>query len=403
MRELQIVVDPPRIELRLSLGAPDAARARELEHPNWTFASPIDTVCSIASLCRAVIARDCRLGHDAIVPDHSQIPMYGNRARSLSLACCLAVAVVTATALDACSTSTEPKSGFGSGHPSGKMITNVPDSGKPDGARVSPGNILYVTELNTNRLGKYDFATQRLLSTSVPTGLVPTDLVFTADGSKAYVTNQGSGTIGVIDVASNTQISTIPCACTPLRVALSPDGETLYATSGIVAAISTSTLAVDTILPAGLWEFNGLALNPVSSLMYVTTDNGLIFEIDRATGQAIGEISSTNTYQDLVVSGDGRYLFIANESGPLEVRVAYSGGFSDTLPAADSAFGLALTKDGTQLYITRPRLHDVLVLNTADYSVTRLITGGAPRRIAFDTTGKVAAITNDSGYVTFVK
>ena len=51
------------------------------------------------------------------------------------------------------------------------------------------------------------------------------------DGTRAYVTNLGSGTVSVIDTDTNTVIATITVGSGPAGVAVSPDGTRAYVTN----------------------------------------------------------------------------------------------------------------------------------------------------------------------------
>ena len=75
----------------------------------------------------------------------------------------------------------------------------------------------------------------------------------------------------------------------------------------------------------------------------------------------------------------------------------------DLVPAASFAFGMAVTPDDAELYMTRPVYGDVLVLNRATMTLVRSIHVGSPRRMTFDARGATAMIGNEAGYVQFVR
>src|SRR5712671_688732 len=71
----------------------------------------------------------------------------------------------------------------------------------------------------------------------------------------AYITNQSSSTVSVIDTATDTVIATIPVDLTPFGVAVSPDGSKVYVTnisSNTVSVIDTATNTVSATIPVGL-------------------------------------------------------------------------------------------------------------------------------------------------------
>jgi YVTN family beta-propeller protein len=72
--------------------------------------------------------------------------------------------------------------------------------------------------------------------------------------------------------------------------------------------------------------------------------------------------------------------------------------------AARNVFDVAVTPDGTQLWVSTLADGKVFVLDRTSRAVARVITtGGSPRYIAFDATGSRAVIANESGSVTFVR
>ena len=62
----------------------------------------------------------------------------------------------------------------------------------------------------------------------VPVGVNPWCVAITPDNAKVYVTNQGSGTVSVIDAATRTVVKTIEVGTEPFGCALKPDGSRLF-------------------------------------------------------------------------------------------------------------------------------------------------------------------------------
>tara|TARA_B100000315_G_scaffold260775_1_gene325086 strand:+ start:1015 stop:1377 length:363 start_codon:yes stop_codon:yes gene_type:complete len=86
----------------------------------------------------------------------------------------------------------------------------------------------------------------------------------TQSPTRAYVTNNASGTVSVIDVATNTVIATIPVEDAPNGVAITPDGTRVYVTnwlSNTVSVIDVSTNTVISTISVGDGP-NGVAITP---------------------------------------------------------------------------------------------------------------------------------------------
>jgi YVTN family beta-propeller protein len=63
-------------------------------------------------------------------------------------------------------------------------------------------------------------------------------------------------------------------------------------------------------------------------------------------------------------------------------------------------FGLAITPDEQQVWVTSPGTGDVLIIDRAARKLLRKLTvGGVPRRITFSDDGSLAFIANENGWV----
>src|SRR5204862_4011269 len=72
-----------------------------------------------------------------------------------------------------------------------------------------------------NFVSVIDTATNTVVAT-IPVGVAPNGIAITPDGTRAYVTDDGSDTVSVIDTTTNTVIGTIPVGVGPVAVAITP-------------------------------------------------------------------------------------------------------------------------------------------------------------------------------------
>src|SRR5258708_20237776 len=83
----------------------------------------------------------------------------------------------------------------------------------------------------------------------------PGGVAVSPDGSKVYVTNSlpFTGTVSVIDAATNTVSATIPVGPFPGGVAVSPDGTKVYVTifSNAASVMHTAPTTVSATIPLG--------------------------------------------------------------------------------------------------------------------------------------------------------
>jgi len=290
-------------------------------------------------------------------------------------------------------------------HPSGSAAGTPAVASRPFGIAISATGLVYVSRqdvpyLQVTQLPDTGFAD------SIRVGLDPTDVAFTSTGATAYVTNQASGTVSVIDVASKQTVDSIATAPygTPLRVVVGRDDQHFYVStdSATILEFSTATNAATQgwVLSGPV---NGLVFRPDGGILYATSTTGYLFEITPSTGVArYAQIGGAP--QDLAVSLTNDELWIADSAGDVQVLQAATAAPIATVTGATGVFGLTMSPDGTRLYASVPSTGQVLIIDRASRSIgNTLSVGGSPRRIAFDRFGTAALIANESGYVSVVK
>ena len=240
---------------------------------------------------------------------------------------------------------------------------------------------------------------------SIRVGSSPMDIAFNSAGTTAYVANQSSATLGVIDVAGKTSVDSVAIpGGSPLRVVVAPDDQHVYVSTslGVVTEVSTTTKAVTRQLTLG-GAVNGLAFQPSGAILYATNTSGSVFEITIASG-GVRQVTPGGVLQDVAISLDGVEIYIANQTGELDVRDAASGARITTIPGAANAFGLEISPDGARLYATVPDSGAVRIIDRAARAVVGTIpVTGTPRRVAFDRLGTTALIPNESGWINVIR
>ena len=151
----------------------------------------------------------------------------------------------------------------------------IPISGaSPSGLALNAdGSRLYVALNLTHEVAVIDTASRTIVR-RIPVGIFPYTTVVSADGSKVYVSNWGgkvpgpgdftdgqvpvivdrrtgipvSGTVSVIDTASNAVVKTIEVGLHPCAMALSPGGARIYVTNANSDTVSVIETASDAVL-----------------------------------------------------------------------------------------------------------------------------------------------------------
>jgi YVTN family beta-propeller protein len=288
------------------------------------------------------------------------------------------------------------------GRPFGTSVDTVQTGPAPYGIASAPSGVFYVTHIGGNTVAKGTFPTTIFSNATV--GSTPAHVAMAPNGGKAYVTNQFGGSVSVVDVASNTTTNTIITNGEPYNLIVAPSGGTVYASvkSGMVYLINTATEAIVDSFSA-IMEPNGFAFSPDGTRLYVSSRGaGMVVVYDTVTNTVLDTLDTGGLPQRMAVSADGTELYIANENLGLDIWNLGTASRIISLPM--EGYGLALSPDNSQLYVSSPQGGVVVVFNRASRAVVDSIaTGGGPRNITFSRYGVAALIANEAGWVTIVQ
>jgi YVTN family beta-propeller protein len=176
----------------------------------------------------------------------------------------------------------------------------------------------------------------------------------------AYVPNNRSGTVSVIDTATNAVVATVPVGGSPRQVAITPDGTRAYVTNvGALSVIDTATNTVVGSVPlAG--SPGVVAITPDGTRAYVTigfVTNGIVSVIDTATNTEVASVPFVGSVSGVAITPDGTRAYVANpyffsSDDNVSVIDTATNTIVATVPVVDSPDGVAITPDGTRVYVT---------------------------------------------------
>jgi YVTN family beta-propeller protein len=277
----------------------------------------------------------------------------------------------------------------------------LPLGGAPCGVAIRSRDTAYVTRAHGAAVERLDLTAGRFAGT-IPVGCVPSCVTFDAAGARAYVSIQFGDCIAVIDAVGHSQVATLPVPGDPFPVLLGTSGHVLYVATNKDRLYALSPRTGRTIatvpLPA---TSHFLALHPSGTRLYVATRaGGTVMEVDTMRHQVTRTFVTGGQPQELTVSKDGRWLYVANERDGLNVVSLATGRVVRTLDVGGAGVSLALSPDERSIYVGLVGAGAVAVVDRASLTVrTTLRTGGRPRGIAFDSTGRIAIVANESGWV----
>jgi len=285
------------------------------------------------------------------------------------------------------------------------VITRSAVAGVPFGAAISPSGAAYVTLPWANRLARATLPNTSFLS-DVSLGDLPSDVQFNRVGTRAYVSDQYSQSIAVVDVTTGSWVDTIPVTGDAFKVLVAPGDSILWVTTNAdsVYAIRLATHAVVARLATGA-AANGFAAR--DSMVWVSTRaGGTVLEVNAKT-YTINRTFVIGGYpQELIVPPHGDQLYIANEAGSVQTLDLASGTVVSTIPLpGGGGFAMARNPANGLLYVSTGYFSStVWVIDPATPTIVRrIITGGVPRRIAFNAAGTVGIVANEANWVDFIR
>ena len=104
----------------------------------------------------------------------------------------------------------------------------------------------YITNEESNDISVIDTPTNKVTAT-ISVGSNPVGAAINPNGTKVYVVNVHSNDVSVIDTATNTVTATVPAGSSPQGVAVSPNGKKVYVAnlgSNTISVIDTTTNTV---------------------------------------------------------------------------------------------------------------------------------------------------------------
>jgi len=274
--------------------------------------------------------------------------------------------------------------------------------------------LAYVTNQGSGNVSVIDTATHDVVAT-IPTQGGPVRIVVSADGRRAYVVNSTGNSVSALDLVNNVALKHIPVGVSPISVDMSHDEKKVYVNNyggASVSVIDTETNTLIVTIPVGT-DPKTLVVAPDGQKVYVLNEGtNDLSVIEVATDTVIGTIEVGDNPRGIIFSKDERMMYIANNGAlsgdTLDVPVD-SVSVVDlaldqvvaTIDVGDAPRGMALTPDGNQLYVVNSRSSNVSIIDTQTNKVIAtvpLVVSSTQPSISWDVViaadGKKAYVSN---------
>jgi YVTN family beta-propeller protein len=223
--------------------------------------------------------------------------------------------------------------------------------------------------------------------------------------NQAYVVNQGSNTVSVINTTTNAVTGTINVGTSPTAVTATPDVRYVYVAnsgSGNVTVIDTATNTVRATIKVGSSP-QDVAVNPAGTRAYLANfGSGTVSVINTSSNKVVGTISVGSGPTAVTVNPNGRYVYVARNNGTVAVvDTAWFNSVTKTIQVGSSPRDMVADPATGKLFVANFGSNSVSVINLADHTATGTIgVGSSPTSLALSPDGGVLYVAHNTDTVT---
>jgi len=267
---------------------------------------------------------------------------------------------------------------------------------------VVAADLLLVINKGDNTLAIIDAATLNILGTA-PTGPDPHEVVASADGKLAYITNYNAGngfanSLSVVDLVARTALPPIDLGALarPHGITLS-DGKIYFSAEGakVVARYDPATRRVDWVIGTGQDRTHMVIVSSDRKLIFTTNVASATVSIleERAVGRRGGGGPPPGTPPP-GAAGRGQA-----GRGAGFVPFPTTDWYATTIPVGAGAEGYDLSPNGRELWVANAQAGTVSVIDVAAKKVAETLTVAfrSANRLKFTPDGKYAFISDLGG------
>jgi YVTN family beta-propeller protein len=255
-------------------------------------------------------------------------------------------------------------------------------------AMQNAGSALLVLNKAESTLAIIDPTTLQVLG-RVPTGEAPHEVIASADGRLAFVSNYGAGkpgnTISVIDIAAKKELRRVDLGPLLRPHGITESGGKIYFTiegSRAVARYDPSENRIDWLMGTGQTGTHMVVVAPDRGKLYTAntvSGNVTMIRLTDAQGAApIVQIEAGKGAEGIDISPDGHWLWVAHRGdGGLSIIDTSTDKVVETLKAGQQPIRVKFTPDGKQVLVSDAFGGDLIIFDAAARKETRRIRIGS--------------------------
>ncbi|NMM88267.1 hypothetical protein B2J88_28615 [Rhodococcus sp. SRB_17] len=207
----------------------------------------------------------------------------------------------------------------------------------------------------------------------------PYGVAVSPDGKRVYVTTLFSGTVEVIDTATNSVVTSVRVGGITTGVSVTPDGKYLYIgeSHGHIYAMNTATYALTTVMASANYPGKDVAVTPDGRYLYALDNVFNEILVIRTGNHAIAAtITLEQAPQSITIARSSGLAYVGTDtaskapSGSVTVIDTAIHMIVDTIPLVDGVKSVFLASDENHVYAVTDT--STVALDTETHTVAHL-------------------------------
>nr|WP_068498698.1 S-layer homology domain-containing protein [Paenibacillus kribbensis] len=255
----------------------------------------------------------------------------------------------------------------------------------------------YITSFNTGKVDVVNLESGTVELGKITVGSEPNSAAFNPNGTQVFVTNRASGTVSVINPATDTVVGTITVGSQPHGVAFNSDGSKAYVANmsgNTLSVINTATLTVTGTISV---LSRPVAMVVAGQKLYLTQSGAnKVAVVDFTNDTITSQITVGTSPYGLSVNPAGTKIYVANQGNKtVSVINVVDNTVEATVAVGSMPSATEVSPDGSRVYVANSGANTVSVINTTNNTVESTVAVGSyPYVIGVSSDGSRAFTVN---------